>query len=49
MDLLTPRVADGEFDLGGFVTHEFGIEESVKAYDVFSKRLDGCGKAVIKF
>lgn len=49
MDLLTPRVANGEFDLSGFVTHEFGIEESVQAYDVFSKRLDNCGKAVIRF
>ena len=49
MDLLTPRVANGEFDLSGFVTHEFGIEECVKAYDVFSKRLDDCGKAVIRF
>jgi 2-desacetyl-2-hydroxyethyl bacteriochlorophyllide A dehydrogenase len=49
MDLLTPRVAEGQFDLSGFVTHEFGVEESVKAYDVFSKRLDGCGKAVIRF
>ncbi len=49
MDLLTPRVAAGEFDLSGFVTHEFGIEESIRAYDVFSKRLDGCGKAVIRF
>lgn len=49
MDLLTPRVAGGEFDLSGFVTHEFGIDDSKKAYDVFSKRLDNCGKAVIRF
>jgi len=48
MDVLTPRVADGEFDLSGFVTHEFSIEDSVKAYEVFSKRLEGCGKAVIR-
>ena len=49
MDVLTPRVANGEFDLSGFVTHEFGVEESVRAYDVFSKRLEDCGKAVIRF
>ena len=49
MDLLTPRVAAGEFDLSGFVTHDFGVEESVKAYDVFSKRQDNCGKAAIRF
>ena len=49
MDVLTPKVANGEFDLTGFVTHEFEIDDSVKAYDVFSKRLDNCGKAVIRF
>ena len=48
MDVLTPRVAQGEFDLSGFVTHDFEIKESVRAYEVFSKRLEGCGKAVIR-
>ena len=49
MDLLTPRVSNGEFDLSGFVTHQFAVEDSVRAYDVFSKRLDNCGKAMIAF
>ena len=48
MDVLTPRVSQGEFDLSGFVTHDFEIKESVRAYEVFSKRLEGCGKAVIR-
>ena len=49
MDVLTPRVAGGEFDLSSFVTHSFQVEESVRAYEVFSQRLDRCGKAVIRF
>ncbi len=48
MNELTPRVASGEFDLSGFVTHQFGIEESIKAYDVFANRRENCGKAVIR-
>jgi 2-desacetyl-2-hydroxyethyl bacteriochlorophyllide A dehydrogenase len=49
MGLLTQRVADGEFDLDGFVTHRFGIDECKKAYEVFSGQLDGCTKAVLEF
>lgn len=46
MDVLTEKVVAEEFDLSSFVTHQFTFGESEKAYDVFSKRLDGCGKAV---
>lgn len=49
MDVLTDRVASGEFDLERFVTHRFGIDECVKAYDIFSQQKDGCTKAVIEF
>ncbi|MEC9093440.1 MAG: alcohol dehydrogenase catalytic domain-containing protein [Planctomycetota bacterium] len=31
------------------LTHEFGLSESVKAYDVFSNRKDGCMKAAFRF
>ena len=48
METLTSKVADGTYDLNGFVTHRFGILESVQAYDVFSNRRDGCVKAVIE-
>ncbi len=48
MDKLTDQVADGKFDLSRFVTHQFGISESTKAYDVFSNRKDGCIKAVFE-
>lgn len=49
MDRLTSRVASGEFDLGGFVTHRFDVEQAEEAYNVFSNRKDGCIKAVIEF
>jgi 2-desacetyl-2-hydroxyethyl bacteriochlorophyllide A dehydrogenase len=48
MSKLTQRVAAGEFDLSGFITHRFGIDDAIKAYDVFSNRKDGCAKAVIE-
>lgn len=47
MQQLLPRVERGEFDLAPFITHQFGIEEAVAAYDVFSKQQDGCVKAVL--
>lgn len=46
MDLLTQRVANGEFDLDAFVTNYFSFDDSVKAYDIFSNRRDNCIKAV---
>lgn len=49
MDQLTPRVAAGEFDLEGLITHRFAVSDSVSAYNTFSKQLDGCLKAVIEF
>lgn len=49
MDQLTDRVAKGEFELDPFVTHRFAPEECERAYEIFSKQLDGCTKAVIEF
>lgn len=49
MDKLTDRVASGEFEIDAFVTHHFSVDDSVRAYDVFSKRKDGCVKAVFEF
>ena len=45
MDLLTDRVANGEFNLDPFITHRFSLQESVRAYEVFSQKLDNCTKA----
>lgn len=49
MDRLTNRVANKEFDLSGFVTHQFSPEECVTAYDIFAHQKDGCVKAVFNF
>ena len=49
MDKLTDRVANGKFKIDSFVTHHFSVNESVRAYDVFSNRKDGCVKAVFEF
>ncbi len=49
MDQLTGQVADGTYDLNGFITHRFSIDEAVEAYDVFSHQKDGCIKAVFEF
>lgn len=48
MRKLSDRVVAGEFDLSGFITHRFGIEEASRAYEVFSNRTDGCLKAVFE-
>jgi threonine dehydrogenase-like Zn-dependent dehydrogenase len=48
MGLLTHRVAAGEFDLSGFVTHRFELSETSRAYDVFSHQREGCLKAVFE-
>ncbi|MFK7768026.1 MAG: alcohol dehydrogenase catalytic domain-containing protein [Mariniblastus sp.] len=49
MDQLSQRVVDGEFDLSSFITHQFGVSDAVRAYEVFSGRKDGCLKAVLNF
>ncbi|MEM9412382.1 MAG: alcohol dehydrogenase catalytic domain-containing protein [Planctomycetota bacterium] len=49
MEKLTPQVADGEFELDDFVTHFFYADQCIEAYDVFSKRQDGCLKAAFRF
>lgn len=46
MDLLTPRVAAGEFSLEPFITHQFPLADATRAYDVFANRKDNCRKAV---
>lgn len=49
MDRLTPDVAAGKYDLRPLITHRFGIDDCVEAYDVFAKRKNGCLKAVFEF
>ncbi len=47
--LLVDRVTSGEFDLSPFISHQFGIDEAERAYQVFSTRAEGCLKAVFRF
>ena len=49
MDLLTDRVAAGEFDIDRFVSHRFKAGDCIQAYDIFSNRKEGCLKAVFEF
>ena len=49
MRLLSDRVVNGEFDLSRFVTHRFDVADASRAYDLFSKRSEGCLKAVFEF
>ena len=46
---LMDKVLGGVYDLGGFVTHRFEVDDCQRAYDVFSNRKDGCIKAVFEF
>ncbi len=46
MDRLTDSVVARKFQLDSFVTHRYALDDCVQAYDVFSKRQDGCVKAV---
>lgn len=49
MGLLTDRVARGEYDLSGIITHNFEPQDCKRAYDVFSNQKDGCVKGVFRF
>ena len=48
MDKLTPQVAAGKFKLDMMITDRFGVDEGVKAYEVFSQRKNGSLKAVVE-
>ena len=49
MDVLLDRLADSPIDLSWCITHRFGIEDAVEAYEIFANRRDGCVKAVLEF
>lgn len=49
MDKLLPIATKFSEIADQVITHEFGIADSVKAYDVFSGRKDGCMKAAFQF
>ena len=49
MTELMDYATDNSELLSGFITHEFAIDDAVRAYDIFANRLDGCIKAVLTF
>jgi 2-desacetyl-2-hydroxyethyl bacteriochlorophyllide A dehydrogenase len=49
MDELSGVIAVEPMDLSWCITHRFGIEDAVEAYQTFAHRQDGCIKAVLEF
>ncbi len=49
MPRLAELVRDEALNVDGFITHEFAPADCVRAYEVFSKRQDGCQKAAFRF
>lgn len=49
MDHLPGELANKPMDLSWCITHRFGIDDAVEAYDTFAYRKDGCIKAVLEF
>ncbi|NUR31491.1 MAG: glutathione-dependent formaldehyde dehydrogenase [Catenulispora sp.] len=45
--MLIDRVTRGELDPSVLATHRVGLEEGADAYEVFSRRADGCVRAVL--
>lgn len=49
MDRLAIDLAGQPMDLSWCITHRFGIDDAIEAYDTFAYRKDGCIKAVLEF
>ena len=46
---LAERIACGELQVDGLITHEFAPEDCERAYRIFARRQDGCQKAMFRF
>ncbi|MDN5345281.1 MAG: L-iditol 2-dehydrogenase [Clostridia bacterium] len=42
-----PLIANGKIDVKSLITHEFPLEEFPRAYEVFTKRIDGALKVIL--
>ena len=49
MPQIASSLAENPLDLSWCITHRFGIDDAVEAYDTFANRKDGCIKAVFTF
>ncbi|WIG93251.1 zinc-dependent alcohol dehydrogenase [Myxococcus sp. SDU36] len=47
MPHLLEHIRKGRVDAKGIITHRFSLEDAPKAYDLFSKKQDGCIKCVL--
>jgi threonine dehydrogenase-like Zn-dependent dehydrogenase len=47
MDTVLPWLVEGDVDPSVVISHHLPLAEGARAYDLFSRRLDGCIKAVL--
>jgi alcohol dehydrogenase len=47
MKELIEIIAADKLDLTGIVTHRMGLDEAMKAYEIFDKKLDGAIKILL--
>jgi len=47
MDELTPIVQKRKYDFSSIITHHLPLQDGVRAYDIFSKREEGCMKIIL--
>jgi len=47
MDRLLDLVRKNKYDLGAMVSHRLKLEDGVRGYELFEKKLDGCTKVVL--
>lgn len=47
MEKTLPLAASGRHDLGALFSHRLSLEEAVRGYELFEKRLDGCTKVLL--
>jgi threonine dehydrogenase-like Zn-dependent dehydrogenase len=47
MERLTPLVRDDKYDLGSIVSHRLPLDDGVRGYRLFERKLEGCTKVVL--
>ena len=47
MERLAPIVREKKYDLGAIVSHRLKLEDGVRGYELFEKKLGGCTKVVL--
>jgi len=47
MERVLPIVQSRKYDLAAVISHRLPLQDGVRGYDIFSRRLDGCTKVVL--